>query len=190
MSELKLTLFLYKPAFLYLGLVLKLEFSRKNMNTGRSKGRDLPQAHPKSLEGSPRATLIHSESPRGPDGGTCLPLRPIPQRAPVPDKSYPLKGQIHKWAPFPSEPALLPMPSVDSRRHPRLCVSGDRNPGIIASPSCPLWTSGSHRPPHTADFVLTSFSTSVLFTSPLARLHQSGLHLLSHLCPPNRSLRF
>lgn len=190
MSELKLTLFLYNHAFLYLGLVLKLEFSRKNTNTGRSKGRDLSQAHPKSLEGSPKATLIHSESPRGPDGGTCLPLCPVPQHAPIPDKSYALKGQIHKWVLFLSEPALLPMPSVGSQRHPRLCVSRDRNPGIIASPSCPLWTSGSYRPSHTADFVLTSFSTSVLFTSPLARLHHSGLHLLSHLCPPNQSLCF
>ena len=41
MSELKLILFLYNHTLLYLGLVLKLEFCRKNMNEGRSKEQGL-----------------------------------------------------------------------------------------------------------------------------------------------------
>lgn len=47
MSELKLTLFLYNHTLLGLVLVLKLEFNRKNMNAGRSKGQDVSQANPK-----------------------------------------------------------------------------------------------------------------------------------------------
>ena len=63
MSELKLTLFLYNHTLLHLGLVLKLECSRKNVNTGRSKGQSLSQANPKS----PSATLTCAESSKGPE---------------------------------------------------------------------------------------------------------------------------
>lgn len=74
MSELKLTLFLYIYTLLCLDLIFKLEFRRKNINAGRSKGSVSPKQTPSHYQYLlPRATLIHTSS------GLCflsIPLTP------------------------------------------------------------------------------------------------------------------